>query len=242
MAEKKATAQQTPEQETKEEKPSFDYKNKASFKVSDKFKAKFNTRTAGGETMSADGLVALAHVKGMWKLESKIIQFPNQENGNMCICQATVGGYDWDPIEEKLIRVEYTEIGDASPQNCNRMVGPSFIRMASTRAISRALRRYTNIDMLCTEELSDEDISTTSMLEMAAETRITMDMLNQIKGLVMQKHIDQELFNKILKDTLQVPDNFGDFQSLTVAQGQTLLTVLQNYIPPQPQQPAQQQQ
>lgn len=226
-----------PKQETKviaekeiieDEKIGFDYKNKASFKISQKFKQYFSTKTAGGETISNDGLVALAHVKGIWKLDCNIIQFPNADNNNTCICQATVGGYDWDPIENKIIRVEFSDIGDASPSNCNRMVAPSFIRMASTRAIGRALRKYTNIDMLCTEELGDEDVSTTSMIDMASESRISMEQLNTIKDLFIKKHIDQNLGSQMLINTFGI----NDFQMLSAAQGNQFIQLLVNYISP----------
>ena len=217
------------EEDVKEDEMTFDYKHKASFKVSDKFKAKFNTKTAGGETMSADGLVALAHVKGMWKCETKIVQYPSAENNNTCICQATVGGYDWDPIENKIIKVEYTDIGDANPTNCNRMVAPSFIRMASTRALGRALRKYTNIDMLCTEELGEDDVSTQSMSAMAMEgARISFDQLNTVKGIVQQKQIQKQVFEEILTKTF----NTTDFQSLSLQQGNQLISILNSYIAP----------
>lgn len=216
------------EQKVNEEKPyGFDYKNKASFKLSNKFKEQFSTKTAGGPTLSADGLVALGHIKGIWKLDSEIIQFPNAENNNTCICKATVGGYDWDPIENKIVKVEFSDIGDANPGNCNRMVAPSFIRMASTRAIGRALRKYTNVDMLCTEELSDEDVSTSSMMEMANENRITMEQLTTIKGILANKKINEQTFNDMLKKTFFV----NDFQLLTVAQGNQFIKILNDFIP-----------
>ena len=220
------------EKETKEvieeESKGFDYKHKASFKVSDKFKAKFNTKTAGGgETMSADGLVALAHVKGMWKCETKIVQYPSADNGNVCICQATVGGYDWDPIEGQIIKVEYTDIGDASPQNCNRMVAPSFIRMASTRALGRVLRKYTNIDMLCTEELGDDDIATESMEDVATKM-VEPQQLVTMKGVIQQKGIDKATFESMLMKTF----NINDFQRLTFEQANTMIQILNNYVAP----------
>ncbi len=220
-------AQEEEKKVLEEDSKGFDYKHKASFKVSDKFKAKFNTKTAGGETMSADGLVALAHIKGMWKCETKIIQFPNADNGNMCICQATVGGYDWDPIENKIIKVEYSDIGDASPQNCNRMVAPSFIRMASTRALGRALRKYTNIDMLCTEELGEDDVTTESMDDATAKM-VEPQQLVAMEGIIQQKGIDKATFENMLIKTF----NTNDFQRLTFDQANTMIQILNNYVAP----------
>lgn len=211
-----------------EESKGFDYKHKASFKLSNKFKQKFYTQTAGGPTLSADGLVALGHVKGMWKMDSEIVQFPNAENGNMCICKATIGGYDWDPIENKIIRVEYTDIGDASPTNCKGPVAASYIRMASTRAIGRALRKYTNVDMLCTEELGEEDISTESMEEFATDKTAVISKLIEIKGIIEQKQIPPDVCMKILTDNYHT----DDFNSLTVQQAEEYMNIISNYIPP----------
>jgi hypothetical protein len=49
----------------------------------------------------------------------------------------------------------FTDIGDASPQSCNSKVVKHLLRIASTRAIARALRSFTNIGMTCLEELAD---------------------------------------------------------------------------------------
>lgn len=213
--------------EVQELEMEFDYKHKASFKVSEKFKQIFNTKVAGGkETISADGLVALAHIKGVWKMETEILQYPNADNGNVCICKAIIGGYDWDPIEQKIIKVEYSDIGDACPANCNKNVAPHFIRMASTRATGRALRKYTNLDMLCNEELGDDDVSTQSGYNDVINNLITMDQLMTIKNLTMQKKIDQAKFMEILKKTF----NTEDFQSLTEQQGNQFIEILSSYV------------
>ena len=107
------------------------------------------------------------------------------------------------------------------------MVGPAFIRMASTRALGRALRKYTNVDMLCTEELSDDDIATTSMMELASQSRVTQEQLLTIKGIVSKKGINQEQFVDILKKTFFI----DDFQALNIAQANQLIEILNNYIP-----------
>lgn len=225
MEEKEKKVRETKKEEKEK---GFDYKHKASFKLSDKFKQRFVTQTAGGPTLSNDGLIALGHVKGMWKIEVDIIQYPNDQNGNMCICKATVGGYDWDPTEEKIIKVEYSDIGDASPSNCKAPVAKSYIRMASTRAVGRALRKYTNMDMLCTEELGEEDISTESMSDIASTQMVGLNQLNTIKGLIQQKSIDKNTFDTILMNTF----NVNNFQTLTEQQATELISILENYVSP----------
>ncbi len=51
----------------------------------------------------------------------------------------------------------FTGIGDAGPENVNRMIRPHIIRMAETRAKARALRDAVNIGIVTLEELGGED-------------------------------------------------------------------------------------
>ena len=92
------------------------------------------------------GLLDLGHQKGISQIEVEPIQLPNQDNGNFAICKATVVSKTGD---------SFTDIGDANPQNCSSKVGKHLLRMASTRAIARALRSFTNIGYTCLEELAD---------------------------------------------------------------------------------------
>ncbi len=226
-AEEKKVVEEKPVETTEEEK-GFDYQHSASFKVSEKFKERFMTKTAGGPTMSVDGLVALGHVKGIWKLDTEVLQYPCADNGNMCICKSVIGGYDWNPIENKVVKVEYSDIGDASPNNCKGPVAASFIRMAATRATGRALRKYTNIDMLCTEELGEEDVATESMSEIASESMVNQDQLVLMKGIIQQKSIDKATFEDMLIKTF----NTNNFQQLTSKQADIMIQILNSYVVP----------
>lgn len=199
----------------------FNYKDKTAPKLNDEFKQKFSVPIKGKDAIKLEGLTAFAHEKGIWKLETEIIQFPSDQNGWTAICKTTVGGYDWDPIEEKVCRVEYSDIGDANVNNCGKMVAASYIRMASTRSQARALRKYTNIDMVCSSELSD-------VVDEAPEPLITMDQLTMIKGMVSSKHIGKNEFAKILTDLF----HHTNYTGLTQNQGSTLIDVLTNYISP----------
>jgi outer membrane biosynthesis protein TonB len=71
---------------------------------------------------------------------------PTADNGNFAVCRATV---------MSKIGETYTDIGDANPNNCSSKVSRHLLRMASTRAIARALRSYTNVGMTALEELAD---------------------------------------------------------------------------------------
>ena len=92
------------------------------------------------------GLLDLAHQRGLSQIEVDPIQLPNQDNGNFAICKATVVSDTGKT---------FTDLGDANCQNTNSKVSRHLLRMASTRAIARALRSFTNIGMTCLEELAD---------------------------------------------------------------------------------------
>jgi len=102
----------------------------------------------GREFVKYPGLLDLGHQKGIVKIDVDPIQMPTKENGQFAICRAMIVSPDG--------RV-FTDVGDANPENCSSKVKKHVLRMASTRAIARALRSYTNIGMTCLEELGDFD-------------------------------------------------------------------------------------
>lgn len=107
---------------------------------------RFITRIEGRDFVTYPGLLDLGHQRGIQMIEVEHIQLPAKENGDFAVCRATVTS----PVGES-----FSDIGDASPINCSSKVAKHLLRMASTRAIARALRSYTNIGMTCLEELGD---------------------------------------------------------------------------------------
>jgi len=106
----------------------------------------------GREFVKYPGLLDLGHQKGISKIDVDPLQYPTKENGMFAICKALVVSTDGRT---------FTDVGDANPENCSSKVKKHVLRMASTRAIARALRSYTNIGMTCLEELgADDDEST----------------------------------------------------------------------------------
>lgn len=197
----------------------FDYKDKSAPKLTDEFKSKFTNNIKGKDAIKLEGLTAVAHEKGMWKFETDIIQYPNDQNGWTAICKTVIGGYDWDPITEKIREVVYSDIGDANVNNCGKMVAASYIRMASTRSQARALRKYTNIDMVCSSELSD-------VMDEAPEPLISVEQLTEVKSLLGTKGIGKEEFGKILFGLFQ----HTNYTGITQNQGKELISVLNNYV------------
>ena len=111
-----------------------------------KLDERFIKNIEGKEFVIYAGLLDLAHQKGLIRMAVEIIQNPTAENGNMAIVKAQA--------ESKLGEL-FTDVGDATPTNCNAKVAKHLLRMASTRAKARALRDFTNIGMTCLEELGD---------------------------------------------------------------------------------------
>lgn len=132
---------------------SDDFKKKYIIEIKRQNKKTFQITTK--EVILADGLRFLANVKGIKSLTTNIIQYPTVENNNCCIVQAYLIGYDINPITNELQEVEYSAIGDATPENCS--VPLHFIRMAETRSTSRVFRNYTNVAMVAFEELDGKD-------------------------------------------------------------------------------------
>ncbi len=92
------------------------------------------------------GLLDLAHQKGILKIDVDPIQLPTKENDHMAICRAIVVSKSGEV---------FSDVGDATPQNCHPRVAKHLLRMASTRAIARALRSMTNVGMTALEEIGD---------------------------------------------------------------------------------------
>jgi len=100
----------------------------------------------GNQFVKYAGLLDLGHQKGISQIEVELLQLPTKENGNSAICKATVISKTGE---------SFTDIGDANPGNCSSKVVKHLLRLASTRAIARSLRTFTNIGMTCLEELAD---------------------------------------------------------------------------------------
>jgi hypothetical protein len=116
-----------------------------------KLDERFITKIKGKDFVKYPGLLDLGHKMGISKIEVTPLQFPNKENGRFAICQAEVVSKTGEVFKD---------IGDADPGNCDPLVAKHVLRMASTRAIARALRSFTNIGMTCLEEIDDFDKGT----------------------------------------------------------------------------------
>jgi hypothetical protein len=94
------------------------------------------------------GLLSLAHDQGLKKIETALVQLPEETNGHTAVFLAIV------ETESGI----YKGHGDASPDNVASRIIPHIIRMAETRAKARALRDAVNIGVVSIEELALEGI------------------------------------------------------------------------------------
>src|SRR3712207_5757857 len=93
------------------------------------------------------GLLEEAHSRGLRSIETELLQVPSAENGDVAIVRAVV----------RMEEGKFSGIGDAGPQNVGRMIAPHLIRMAETRAKSRALRDAINVGVTAFEELGGDE-------------------------------------------------------------------------------------
>lgn len=108
---------------------------------------KFIINLQGKNFITYEGLLDLAHKKGLQSINVELIQIPNSENNMTAICKANAITNNGT----------FSDIGDASPKSVNSTIVPHLIRMASTRAKARALRDLTNVGMTSVEEISFDE-------------------------------------------------------------------------------------
>lgn len=94
------------------------------------------------------GLINYAHKVGLKKIETNLIQIPNEQTNRVAIMMATVTLAD-DRV--------FTGFGDAAPNNVAPAMQTCLLRMAETRAKARALRDAVNIGAVAYEELPGEE-------------------------------------------------------------------------------------
>lgn len=109
---------------------------------------RFITNIKGKDFVVYAGLLSLSHSKGISSLTVDVLQYPTKENGMEAVCRATLESKNGET---------YSEIGDASPKNVNRMVSEHILHMAATRSKARVMRDFTNVGLTALEELTDAD-------------------------------------------------------------------------------------
>lgn len=97
------------------------------------------------------GLLDAAHRDGLAAVRSTLVQAPSPANGFTAICH----------VEITTARGTFAALGDADPENAPRSMVNALVRLAETRAKTRALADATNIAMPVIEEQTDASAETT---------------------------------------------------------------------------------
>ena len=151
------------------------------------------------------GLLDLAHQKGLTGFTTELLQAPNEANGQTTIIIARAIFNDGERM--------FCGIGDANPNNVNRMIAVHAIRMAETRAKGRALRDALNIGMTMLEELDGApDVASPSKPVAKAEPSPVADM-DHAKG---QKRLRQ-VVGDVAKSRGLTPDEASSAVKAVIA-------------------------
>ncbi len=113
-----------------------------------KLNPEFIKSIEGRDFVTYQGLLDLAHQRGLTRIEVEIVQSPTAENQLTAIVKA---------LAETKTGEKFSDVGDADPRNTNSKVSKHLLRMASTRAKARCLRDLSNVGIACLEEISDFD-------------------------------------------------------------------------------------
>jgi hypothetical protein len=111
------------------------------------------------------GLISEAHEKGLVSIITDLIQLPNEETKHTAVVKATV-----TMLQDGQEKV-YTGYGDADRTNVAPAMQKCLLRMAETRAKSRALRDAINVGETAFEELGDDEGETQPAAPYRQETQ-----------------------------------------------------------------------
>ena len=137
----------------------------------------------GNDIPTFSGMVNIAHQLGLQSIDTIPLQLPTSDNGNTAIFKSTV------TLKSGL---SCSAIGDATPENVPPACRNSFIRIASTRATSRAIGLACNVGNLDfeSEPMNDRvidvdyhDASASSTLQTVHAKPVSQRQLDYICGL-----------------------------------------------------------
>ncbi len=154
--------------------------------------SKYIVELQGKEFVKYEGLLDMAHQKGLKSIQTQLVEAPSESNGNRCIMYANVSC----TVDRETN--SYSGYGDADPSNVNKMVSRHIIRMAETRAKARALRDMTNIGMTAYEEIdaTDDAVKTQYTPPKAKEPKAGLDEIQVLLSVANQKNLTQEQLEK----------------------------------------------
>ena len=99
----------------------------------------------GKKFVTFNGLLDLAHEKGLVSLKVQELSVDWDKKSAFCIAACKIG------------EVCVTCVGSGTQDNCGSMVAGHFVEMSQTRAFARCLRTILNVDMVAVDELKEKE-------------------------------------------------------------------------------------
>jgi hypothetical protein len=142
------------------------------------------TKINGKDFVLFSGLLVLSHEAGLKSLESSLISIDHDRHS--AVFKTTATG----------ARGTFVGHGDADPTNLSKMMLPSYIRMAETRSICRALRFYLGIGMCAKDELPDQNSAQPIVL--ISPERCSQDDWRSIIDACESRKMPLEVFDRMI--------------------------------------------
>ena len=160
---------------------------------------KFIQKIGNKDFIKFEGLLNIAHEKGLNGIKTTLLQIPNNEHKTAIV-------YAECKFKDEI----FTGIGDANPSSVGSMIIPHIIRMAETRSIARALRFACNIGICSVDELGEEDKKIEK--EIPSKELVNIPIVNKCcvcdKDITdAEKNYSIKFFNKTLCREHQPPRN-----------------------------------
>lgn len=158
------------------------------------------------------GLLDIAHTFGLKSIETKIIKLDAKEK--QCIVEAIVEYQDG---------TTFTGHGHADPSNLDPKLVPSYIAMAETRAIARALRFGNNVGLTSSDELPEKSAASLMGDNASTFTKVSNSTANKILS-----YLDNdEKYEKIIQ-VIQKQFGVNSILELSEKEAETILKFLEN--------------
>jgi histone acetyltransferase (RNA polymerase elongator complex component) len=122
----------------------------------------------------------------------------------------------------------FSDVGDANPNNCHKLVSKHILRMASTRAKARVLRDMTNVGITCIDEIGNfdevigDDISKKTITKRATRKRNTPSNGSEVSS---EKGPEKQPKTSPKETAPKSPPKQDNVQQISEAQRRALLNL-----------------
>lgn len=183
-----------------------------SYDLIEENKDKYIIDIDGKDFVVFKGLLDIAHKFGLKSIKTNILKL--DLDNYQCVVEAIVEYQDG---------TTFIGHGHASKNNVNKLLADSFIAIAETRAIARALRFGNNVGLTSSDELPDKSAAVLMNDDAASMDKASNTTINKI----MQYVDTDEKYEKII-EVIKKQFNANSLLDLTERQAKAILKILKN--------------